>query len=236
LALKRNHETLHREVVEFIDQQLEGELEEAQELTTTQRGHGRVEERTYLHLPVPKALPGPAEWKGLKSVGLVTSRCVQGGKERVEVRYYLSSLAVDVAQLARAVRGHWSVENPQPEYPRVSVHAVDPEAAPRPATEPDHEATGLRMERQVADGSHWRINMLVCAGPGLHVISIPIPIIRSSGANLAPEDRISACKHTWFANEGFGRQVTPAHFWILESVEMRIGRLRGRWARLFLDF
>jgi predicted transposase YbfD/YdcC len=111
LALKRNHETLHREVVEFIDQQLEGELETAQELTTTERGHGRQEERTYLQLPVPRALPGRTEWKGLKSVGLVTSRCVQGGKERVEVRYYLSSLSVDVAQFARAVRGHWSVEN-----------------------------------------------------------------------------------------------------------------------------
>ncbi|MCZ2111811.1 MAG: ISAs1 family transposase [Dehalococcoidia bacterium] len=111
LALKRNHETLHREVVEFIDQQLEGELETAQELTTTERGHGRQEERTYLQLTVPRALPGRTEWKGLKSVGLVTSRCVQGGQERVEFRYYLSSLSVDVAQFARAVRGHWSVEN-----------------------------------------------------------------------------------------------------------------------------
>lgn len=48
----------------------------------------------------------------------------------------------------------------------VSVHTVDPQAAPGPASEPDHEATGLRVERQVPDGSHRRINMLVCAGPG----------------------------------------------------------------------
>jgi predicted transposase YbfD/YdcC len=111
LALKKNHETLHREVVEFIDAQLEGELEAAQELTTTGRGHGREEERTYLQLPVPEDLPRRGEWKGLKSVGLVTSRCFRRDEESIEVRYYLSSLPVDVEQFARAVRGHWSVEN-----------------------------------------------------------------------------------------------------------------------------
>jgi predicted transposase YbfD/YdcC len=111
LALKRNHETLHREVVDYIDEQLEGDLEKAQELTTVERGHGREDERTYLQLPVPKGLPGRKEWKGLKSVGLVTSRRVKDGEESIEVRYYLSSLAVDVDLFARAVRGHWSVEN-----------------------------------------------------------------------------------------------------------------------------
>jgi predicted transposase YbfD/YdcC len=111
LALKKNHESLHRQVVEYIDEQLEGELEAAQEWTTTDRGHGRLEERTYLQLPVPRDLPRRGEWKGLKSVGVVTSRRVQGDKETIEVRYYLSSLPIDVRQFARAVRGHWSVEN-----------------------------------------------------------------------------------------------------------------------------
>ena len=111
LALKGNHESLHRAVIEHIDEQLEGDLEEAQELTTTDRGHGREEERTYLQLPAPEGLPGKTEWKGLKSVGVVTSRRKEGEQESIEVRYYLSSLPVDVNLFARAVRGHWSVEN-----------------------------------------------------------------------------------------------------------------------------
>jgi predicted transposase YbfD/YdcC len=111
LALKKNHEALHREVVEFIDRQLEGGLEAAQEWTTTERGHGREEERTYLQLPAPGALPRRDEWKGLKSVGLATARRVKNGEESIEIRYYLSSLEVDVDLFARAVRGHWSVEN-----------------------------------------------------------------------------------------------------------------------------
>ena len=111
LALKRNHESLHTAVIGHIGAQLEGELEGAQELTTTDRGHGREEERTYLQLPIPEGLPGQADWKGLKSVGVVTSLRRKGAEEGVEVRYYLSSLPVDVGLFARAVRGHWSVES-----------------------------------------------------------------------------------------------------------------------------
>jgi predicted transposase YbfD/YdcC len=111
LALKGNHESLHRAVIEHIDERLEGDLKGAEELTTTDRGHGREEERTYLQLPVPKDLPGRGDWKALKSVGVVTSRRVTGDGESIEVRYYLSSLPVDVGLFARAARGHWSVEN-----------------------------------------------------------------------------------------------------------------------------
>src|SRR6516165_9311859 len=85
LALKGNQESMHRAVVEHIDERLEGDLDGARELTTTDRGHGREEERTYLQLPVPADLPGRGEWKGLKSIGVVTSRRVKGGEEGIEV-------------------------------------------------------------------------------------------------------------------------------------------------------
>jgi predicted transposase YbfD/YdcC len=111
LALKRNQEALHQAVIDFIDDQLEGELANAQEHVTKENGHGRQEERIYLQLPAPKALPGFLAWKGLKSIGMATSCCVRDGKETIEVRYYISSLGVDVKRFARAVRGHWSIEN-----------------------------------------------------------------------------------------------------------------------------
>jgi len=50
-------------------------------------------------------------WKGLKSIGLVTLCCVRDGKQTVDVRYYINSLAVNVKQFARSVRGHWGIEN-----------------------------------------------------------------------------------------------------------------------------
>jgi hypothetical protein len=109
---------LHAAVIEHIDERLDGDIGTARELTTTDHGHGRQEQRTYLRLPAPEGLPGKAEWEGLKSVGVVTSRRKENEEESVEVRSYLSSLPVDLDLFARAARGHWSVEIPQPEDPR----------------------------------------------------------------------------------------------------------------------
>ena len=111
LALKGNQETLHQAVIDYIDEQLEGDLSDAQEHVTTEKGHGREETRTYLQLPAPEKLPGFMRWKGLKTIGMVTSLRVRDGKETIEFRYYISSLDVDVKRFARAVRGHWGIEN-----------------------------------------------------------------------------------------------------------------------------
>ena len=111
LALKANQGALHQAVIEYIDEQLEGDLTDAQEHVTTEKNHGREETRTYLQLPAPEKRPGFLRWRGLKSIGLTTSCCLRDGKETIEVRYSISSLEVDVKQFARAVRGHWSIEN-----------------------------------------------------------------------------------------------------------------------------
>jgi predicted transposase YbfD/YdcC len=111
LALKGNHETLHQAVIDHIEEQLDGDLANAQEHVTIEKGHGREEMRTYLQLPAPESLPGFTQWKGLKSIGIVTSQCVRDGKETIEFRYYISSLTVGVKLFAHAVRSHWGIEN-----------------------------------------------------------------------------------------------------------------------------
>jgi predicted transposase YbfD/YdcC len=111
LALKGNQETLHQAIIEHIDEQLEEDTAEAREHVTVEKGHGREEARTYLQLPAPSSLPGSGRWKELKSIGVATSCCLREGKETVEVRYYISSLRVDVKRFARAVRNHWGIEN-----------------------------------------------------------------------------------------------------------------------------
>ena len=111
LALKGNQETLHQAVIDYIDKQLDGDRKQACEHVTVEKGHGREETRTYLQLPAPKSLPGFTLWKGLKTVAIVTLRCVRDGKETIEVGYYISSLPMNVRRLARAVRSHWGIEN-----------------------------------------------------------------------------------------------------------------------------
>jgi predicted transposase YbfD/YdcC len=111
LALKGNQETLHQAVIDHIDELLEVDDVGTAELVVREQGHGREEERTYLQRPVPEDLPGKSQWKGLKSIGVVTSRCLRDGKESVEVRYYISSLAVETKRFAHAVRSHCGIEN-----------------------------------------------------------------------------------------------------------------------------
>src|SRR5919112_3215663 len=48
------------------------------------------------HVLAPKGLPGFTLWEALKTLAIVTSVCLRDGKETVEVRYYISSLAMDV--------------------------------------------------------------------------------------------------------------------------------------------
>jgi predicted transposase YbfD/YdcC len=110
LALKGNQDTLHQAVIDYIDEKLDTDLGNGREHVTTETGHGREETRTYLQLPAPKDLPGFELWKGLKSIGIVTSQCFRNGKETIEIRYYISSLRMGVKQFARAVRGHWVLD------------------------------------------------------------------------------------------------------------------------------
>jgi predicted transposase YbfD/YdcC len=60
---------------------------------------------------VPEGLRNRAAWRGLRSVGCVIAVVHREGKETVEVRYFISSLKPNAQRLAKAVRGHWGIEN-----------------------------------------------------------------------------------------------------------------------------
>jgi predicted transposase YbfD/YdcC len=113
LALKGNQETLQQAVIDYIDEQSRNDFAEAQARrhTTTEKGHGREEIRSYIQMPVPALLRGLELWKGLRSIGTATLVCVRDGKETTETRYYISSLPVGVKQFAHAIRSHWGIEN-----------------------------------------------------------------------------------------------------------------------------
>lgn len=113
LALKGNQETLHREVIDYIDERAKNDFADVavRRHITREKGHGREEIRSYMQMPVPEGLRGLELWKGLKSIGLATLVCVRDGKETAETRYYISSLPVAVKQFARAIRSHWGIEN-----------------------------------------------------------------------------------------------------------------------------
>ena len=113
LALKGNQETLYDAVIEYVDQHAQNDFADiaVRRHTTTETAHGRDTTRCYFHMPVPVDLADLELWKGLATIGVAISACVRDGKETVETRYYISSLPVGVKRFARAVRGHWGIEN-----------------------------------------------------------------------------------------------------------------------------
>ena len=111
LALKGNQGTAFAEVKAFLDEAIERKETHLVTLKTTDKEHGRLEVRQYWQTEKLDWFADRKEWEGLQSVGVVEARRTMGGKESVERRYYLSSLSNDAARLAKAVRGHWGVEN-----------------------------------------------------------------------------------------------------------------------------
>ena len=53
------------------------------------------------------------KWKKLNSIGVVKKSIFDGihKKPKIEIRYYISSLKIDIELFSKAIRNHWSVEN-----------------------------------------------------------------------------------------------------------------------------
>ena len=115
LALKGNQGSTHAETIRLF----EGEFAAGfggtayQQTTTLEKGHGRLERRRYWLITDPRYLEyvnREGKWVGLQGLGLVEAERTVNGVTTRERRYYLCSVG-RVAEFARAVRGHWGIEN-----------------------------------------------------------------------------------------------------------------------------
>lgn len=124
LALKGNHETVHAEVKSFLEATVVEALTPGPKgaklspaaaalvsLETVEKDHGRLETRRYYQSDRLDWFADRAKWEGLKSLGMIETVRQVEGKVTTERRYYLSSLPLDIATFARAVRSHWGIEN-----------------------------------------------------------------------------------------------------------------------------
>lgn len=112
LALKGNQGKAHEEIKSYLDDAIARGAKELVKHETLEKDHGRFEQRTYWQSAELAWFADQAKWEGLQSVGVVEARRQVGtGPVTVERRYYLSSLPPGAERFARAVRGHWSVEN-----------------------------------------------------------------------------------------------------------------------------
>ena len=113
LALKGNQSTLHDEVASFMEDARAYDFDGVTHgyLETTTRAHGRVEARRYWITEEINWLTHYPQWENLRSVGMVESIRDIAGKLTSERRFFIASIGADAETFARAVRGHWAIEN-----------------------------------------------------------------------------------------------------------------------------
>lgn len=102
LTLKGNQATLQAAVADYLRAvRANRTLGLTHAHTQTVDGeHGRIETRTYWQAQAPDFLPGFADWRDLRSVGLVEAVREVDGVSSTSVRYYLSSLPIDIDRFA----------------------------------------------------------------------------------------------------------------------------------------
>jgi predicted transposase YbfD/YdcC len=113
LALKGNHERVHGEVKDFLgDARARGFKDLPHDLLeTVEKDHGRIETRRYWITGQTQWFADRSLWEGLNSFGMVESIREIQGNSTTEVRFFLCSIKANAKEFARAVRGHWGIEN-----------------------------------------------------------------------------------------------------------------------------
>lgn len=113
LALKGNQGTLYADVKLYMDSIIDQKIKNIPHMNfnTIDKGHGRIEERSYFVTESIDWLEQKKSWEGLKSVGVVESKRHIGEAISIERRYYISSLSANAERFGNTVRMHWSIEN-----------------------------------------------------------------------------------------------------------------------------
>lgn len=111
--LKANRPAMHREVAAFFaDPSLALPV-----FATTDAEHGRIETRRHrvshnvAWLFSDRRYAGEPRLPGLAAIACVEAARREGDRTATSTRYYLCSAPLDPERLARAVRGHWAIEN-----------------------------------------------------------------------------------------------------------------------------
>ena len=114
LAVKANQPTLRREVETFFTDASQTSLERFSEVD---KGHGRIEQRAVSvareidWLNGHRRFPGELRLPDVAAIIRVESRVEMKDRCRSETRYYITSSPAAAETIARAVRGHWRIEN-----------------------------------------------------------------------------------------------------------------------------
>ena len=109
LALKKNQETLHRDVQIHLDEAVASGT--AMSCVDVDKGHGRIEIREACISHDVTMLQDFHHWPGLQAVGKIRLTSEEGGEQTAHTRYFLLSAPLTPERFLEVVRSHWSVES-----------------------------------------------------------------------------------------------------------------------------
>lgn len=109
LALKGNQGNLHDDVTQYFDDP--DLLKNCAYTKSIEKARSSIEKREYWQTDDISWLAQKKEWTGLKTIAMTKNTITRNEKTTTEVRYFISSLPLEVKEIARAIRGHWMVES-----------------------------------------------------------------------------------------------------------------------------
>jgi predicted transposase YbfD/YdcC len=113
LAVKGNQAHLLEDVQATVERALNGELPAHLVLqhNTSERGHGRQENRSYVVVHHVKDIRDLRDWPELKTVCMCCTERTVNGETTAEVRFFIGSRKMGVRHYAKVLRDHWRIEN-----------------------------------------------------------------------------------------------------------------------------
>ncbi len=114
LAVKDNQPKLHKAIKAFFSDERQTQLSAMphRQHETSEKSHGRGEQRHYVLAKLPKDFPVATQWKKAAAIGMAVRVTEHSdGTTRGAVRYFLCSRYMSGERFAAAVRGHWGIEN-----------------------------------------------------------------------------------------------------------------------------
>ncbi len=112
LGLKGNQGMLHEDVELYFQDGLASGFKDMPHdyYETIDGDHGRIETRRYWTTSANWLLE-KEQWQDLSTIVMTQRECYQEGVTSLEYRYYITSMKNNAREIARAVRGHWGIEN-----------------------------------------------------------------------------------------------------------------------------
>lgn len=115
VPIKKNHPNFNADLELYFDEEIQEQIiagkSNSSYLKQEEKSNSCFITYEYFQTGDIKWYQDYKEWKGLNTFGMVKKTIIKDNETKIEKRYYISSLDININDFSRAIRNHWSVEN-----------------------------------------------------------------------------------------------------------------------------